>query len=101
MGRIQLWHLSGYWRRYNATSDSWTATNPTNAPSDRSDHTAVWTGSQMIVWGGYSDSGALNTGGRYCAQGGPTPTPTPTATATATPTPTATSTASATPTATA
>src|SRR5436190_13607194 len=22
----------------------------------------------MIVWGGYSDSGALNTGGRYCAQ---------------------------------
>ena len=29
-------------------------------------HTAVWTGSEMIVWGGF-DSGTsyLNTGGRY------------------------------------
>ena len=28
-------------------------------------HTAVWTGSEMIVWGGYNGSGNLNTGGRY------------------------------------
>src|SRR5437667_6097926 len=32
--------------------DSWTATSSTNAPSDRFDHTAVWTGTEMIVWGG-------------------------------------------------
>jgi hypothetical protein len=32
--------------------DSWTATSTTNAPSPRSSHTAVWTGSEMIVWGG-------------------------------------------------
>ena len=32
--------------------DSWTATSTTNAPTARSGHTAVWTGSEMIVWGG-------------------------------------------------
>src|SRR5262249_9208551 len=33
--------------------DSWTATSTTNEPSARSSHTAVWTGSEMIVWGGF------------------------------------------------
>lgn len=54
--------------RYNPTTDSWTATSTTNAPSARYLHTAVWTGSQMIVWGGRSSNSAtssLNTGGRY------------------------------------
>ena len=32
--------------------DNWTTTSTTNAPSPRSSHTAVWTGSEMIVWGG-------------------------------------------------
>jgi N-acetylneuraminic acid mutarotase len=46
--------------------DTWTATSLTNAPVPRSDHTAVWTGSEMIVWGGANnDIGYLNTGGRY------------------------------------
>jgi N-acetylneuraminic acid mutarotase len=44
--------------------DTWTATTLTNAPSSRYQHTAVWTGSEMIVWGGLN-GGALNTGGRY------------------------------------
>src|SRR5438034_33508 len=48
------------------TDDSWTATSTTNAPDDRHVHTVVWTGSQMIVWGGANNiSGYLNTGGRY------------------------------------
>ena len=54
--------------RYNPSTDSWTATNTTNAPAGRFDHTAVWTGSEMIVWGGCTDplcSNPLNTGGRY------------------------------------
>src|SRR5262249_30229996 len=34
-------------------------------PSARSGHAAVWTGSEMIVWGGTDSNGALNTGGRY------------------------------------
>src|SRR5215831_12388433 len=44
--------------------DTWTPTTLTNAPTARSGHTAVWTGSEMIVWGGYNGS-YLNTGGRY------------------------------------
>src|SRR5204863_1196966 len=40
----------------------------TGAPIGRDQHTAVWTGSEMIIWGGYNVVGALNTGGRYCAQ---------------------------------
>src|SRR5207244_5667189 len=44
------------------TVDTWTPTNLTNVPDPRSFPTAVWTGSEMIVWGGYPQ---LNTGGRY------------------------------------
>src|SRR5947207_15828026 len=53
--------------RYNPSTDTWTNTSTTNAPGARYLHTAVWTGSAMIVCGGYNDSiGAeLNTGGRY------------------------------------
>src|SRR5207247_9803798 len=40
------------------TDDTWTPTSLTNAPAARSGHTAVWTGSDRIVWGG----GGMNTG---------------------------------------
>jgi N-acetylneuraminic acid mutarotase len=45
--------------------DAWSATDTTNAPEARFIHTAVWTGSEMIVWGGGVGSGVTNTGGRY------------------------------------
>jgi hypothetical protein len=46
------------------TDDTWTTTNANSTPpSARRLHTAVWTGSEMIVWGGeINDS---NTGGKY------------------------------------
>ena len=49
------------------TDDTWTrgGTSVTNAPDARELHTAVWTGSEMIVWGGVNITGYLNTGGRY------------------------------------
>jgi serine/threonine protein kinase/N-acetylneuraminic acid mutarotase len=46
------------------TDGTWTPTTLINAPTARYVHTAVWTGSEMIVWGGSAD-GLLNTGGRY------------------------------------
>src|SRR6478736_5558028 len=46
------------------TDDTWTPTSLTNAPSARNYHTAVWTGSEMIIWGGWNGP-PLNTGGRY------------------------------------
>jgi len=55
--------------RYNPTTNSWADTSITNAPSGRSHHTAVWTGNEMIVWGGYNDDQTdPNIGGKYCAQ---------------------------------
>jgi N-acetylneuraminic acid mutarotase len=50
--------------RYNPSTDTWTATSITSTPSARASHTAVWTGSRMIVWGGFGGAD-LNTGGRY------------------------------------
>jgi hypothetical protein len=44
--------------------ETWTVISTANAPAARASHTAVWTGSEMIVWGGYGGS-YLNTGGRY------------------------------------
>jgi len=58
--------------RYAPATDSWAVSSLTNGtgsdvPSARHFHTAVWSGSEMIVWGGApgSSSTALNTGGRY------------------------------------
>src|SRR5205807_5826969 len=52
--------------RYNTSTGTWTATSTANAPSARIFHTAVWTGSEMIVWGGNDVVvGRANTGGRY------------------------------------
>jgi hypothetical protein len=68
--------------RYNPTANSWVPTTTTDAPAGRVGFTAVWSGNEMIVCGGFfvNASGIIifNTGGRYCAQSSaPTPTPTP------------------------
>ncbi len=36
-----------------------------NCPAARFAHTAVWTGAEMIVWGGFDGSTYFNNGGRY------------------------------------
>jgi hypothetical protein len=56
--------------RYDPATDSWIASSLTNgsganAPTARFSHTAIWTGSEMIVWGGYDGVTFLSTGGRY------------------------------------
>ena len=48
--------------RYNPTTDTWTEMNSIGAPSARSGHAAIWTGSRMLIWGG--DQGD-STGGSY------------------------------------
>ena len=42
--------------RYNPAANNWTATAITGAPAGCQFHKAVWTGSEMIVWGGYDGS---------------------------------------------
>ncbi len=48
------------------TPDSWTATTTSHAPAGRTSFTAIWTGTEMIVWGGRGIN-MLNTGSRYIA----------------------------------
>ena len=43
----------------------WTSVSPTAAPSARTSHVAVWTGTEMIVWGGENGAAFLGDGGRY------------------------------------
>jgi N-acetylneuraminic acid mutarotase len=45
--------------RYNPSTNSWTITSTINAPAGRENHTAVWTGNEMIVWGGEAGVGNL------------------------------------------
>src|SRR5438105_12141145 len=46
-------------------TQDWTSTNLVGAPEIRSGHTAIWTHSEMIVWGGFTLAGLVNSGGRY------------------------------------
>lgn len=69
-----FWLNSG--GRYDPEKDAWTPTATTdNAPIGHAGHTAVWTGSEMIVWGGTSEWGYMNNGGRYCGEPAPPPPP--------------------------
>ncbi len=45
--------------KYNPLTDSWTSISGTNQPEPRSGATSVWTGSEMIIWGGGSNSGGI------------------------------------------
>lgn len=53
--------------RYNPASDTWTPISTNGTPTKRSLHSAVWTGSEMIVWGGWSveTDSSFNDGARY------------------------------------
>lgn len=51
--------------RWTLGSNTWAATSTSGpVPSPRHGHTAIWTGSKMIVWGGY-DGSETNDGGIY------------------------------------
>jgi N-acetylneuraminic acid mutarotase len=55
--------------RYDPRTDTWRPMALEGAPSPRHRHTAVWTGSEMIVWGGQTgfrdDERELDDGARY------------------------------------
>ncbi len=43
----------------------WNSLSTLSAPNARQNHTAVWTGTKMLIWGGRNSSGALNDGAAY------------------------------------
>ncbi len=51
--------------RYDPETDRWTPMTTVGAPTARYWFATVWTGEQMLIWGGEDASGLTNTGGRY------------------------------------
>jgi len=51
--------------RYDLSTNTWLSVSSNNAPNQRYFHTAVWTGSEMIVWGGINYPVYDLSGGRY------------------------------------
>ncbi|HEX7043548.1 MAG TPA: Ig-like domain-containing protein [Burkholderiales bacterium] len=51
--------------RFRARIDEWRPITSTDAPEPRRDHSAVWTGTEMIVWGGQGSGTYLGDGKRY------------------------------------
>lgn len=50
---------------FDPVSRVWTSTSMVGAPSPRHSHSAAWTGSKMIVWGGYGASSYETSGALY------------------------------------
>jgi hypothetical protein len=50
---------------YKPVLDTWTPITASGMPVVRAYHTAVWTGTEMIVWGGSDGSSLLSSGGIY------------------------------------
>lgn len=48
--------------RYDPKTQTWRPMTTRDAPSPRFLHSAIWTGKEMIIWGGYTDSHALYAG---------------------------------------
>jgi hypothetical protein len=52
--------------RYDPVTNAWSPTSTSGAPQARTEHTMLWTGNDVIVWGGTPDfSEELNTGALY------------------------------------
>lgn len=60
-------HLqSGSGRRYIAATGDWVPMQYVGDDQERVDHTAIWTGTEMFVWGGYNaDDQSVGRGARY------------------------------------
>ena len=48
-------------KRYNRVSNVW-AEMPATVPTPRYNHTAVWTGNELIIWGGNNGTSDTNNG---------------------------------------
>jgi hypothetical protein len=51
--------------RYSPAAGSWASLQEEGPPLPRYNHVAVWTGSDVLVWGGYAGGISLADGGKY------------------------------------
>lgn len=50
---------------YNPATDTWRPMSTTGAPAPRTRHTVISVGSEMIIWGGYNETGYVDSGVHY------------------------------------
>jgi N-acetylneuraminic acid mutarotase len=62
---VHIGQLYGDGAGYRPATNSWTTVAAVNAPDARTYHTAVWSGTEMIVWGGANEPAYDQSGGRY------------------------------------
>src|SRR5205814_437311 len=65
LGGVEADSFSFTGGRYDPASDAWQTMELGTDPGSRENFTAVWTGTEMLVWGGDAGSIYLDTGGRY------------------------------------
>jgi hypothetical protein len=64
-GVVSVGGLANTGGQYDPGGDSWIPTSTDFAPPARTRHTAVWSGTRMIVWGGEGPAGILDAGGQW------------------------------------
>ena len=47
--------------RFDLARNTWSTVTTTDAPSRRRGHSALWTGTEMLIWGGRNDFGSTVT----------------------------------------
>ena len=52
-------------KRYNPSNEKWNNISETNKPQTSTGFSVIWTGAEMIVWGGKSATNLLNNGFKY------------------------------------
>ncbi|MCL4544117.1 MAG: hypothetical protein M1118_05890 [Chloroflexi bacterium] len=65
VSQIPAWIPQDTGGRYNPATNTWQPIASTGAPGPRYGHTAVWTGSEMLIWGGKDAKGYLGDGAAY------------------------------------
>src|SRR5207244_3502635 len=55
LGHYTLPTITTPFKEEGTCNDAWGATSTSNAPTARYAHSTVWTGSEMIVWGGFNN----------------------------------------------
>jgi hypothetical protein len=51
--------------KYNPGTDTWTMLSDTFPLQYRAGHTAIWTGTDMVVWGGFTGGSCKRDGAKY------------------------------------
>ena len=62
---IDCLHCVNTGARYNPTSNTWTPMATNSAPAGRYNHSSIWTGTELIIWGGWDCTSTFGDGARY------------------------------------